>query len=98
MADICANAGLNSTTIATGIGGYRRACEIRPAIILLDLMLPDVDGWEVCRQLRADDRTKSIPIVIHNPVMSHTVVAARSKPDARRTSPSRVRRRNLSAF
>jgi CheY-like chemotaxis protein len=37
---------------------------MRPAIILLDLMLPDVDGWEVCRQLKADDRTKSIPIVI----------------------------------
>jgi CheY-like chemotaxis protein len=73
--DICANAGLNSTTVATGIGGYRRACEIRPAIILLDLMLPDVDGWEVCRQLRADDRTKSIAIVI---------LTARDEPHGRR--------------
>ena len=62
--DTCANAGLNSTTAATGIAGYRRACEIRPAIILLDLMLPDIDGWEVCRRLKADDRTKNIPIVI----------------------------------
>ena len=57
--DICANAGLNSTTVATGIGGYRRACEIRPAIILLDLMLPDVDGWEVCRQLNRSLRVRT---------------------------------------
>ena len=62
-------------TAATGTGGYRRACEIRPAIILLDLMLPDIDGWEVCRQLKADDRTKNIPIVI---------LTARDEPQGRR--------------
>jgi len=62
-------------TAATGTGGYRRACETRPAIILLDLMLPDIDGWEVCRQLKADDRTKTIPIVI---------LTARDEPQGRR--------------
>lgn len=36
----------------------------QPAIVLLDLLLPDIDGWEVCRRLKADDRTKAIPIVI----------------------------------
>lgn len=34
--DMCSNAGWNTTTVATGIGGYRRPCEIRPTIILLD--------------------------------------------------------------
>jgi twitching motility two-component system response regulator PilH len=62
--DVCAEAGLNSMTAATGTAGYRRACDSQPAAIVLDLVLPDVDGWEVCRQLKTDDRTKHIPIVM----------------------------------
>ena len=38
--------------------------EPRPALILLDLMLPDISGIEVCRQLRADPRSKEIPILM----------------------------------
>ena len=62
--DVCAEAGLNAMTAATGIQGYARACDAQPALILLDLMLPDIDGWEVCRRLKGDTRTKRIPIVI----------------------------------
>jgi DNA-binding response OmpR family regulator len=43
--DVCAETGLNAMTATTGALGYRRACDTRPAIILLDLMLPDMDGW-----------------------------------------------------
>jgi two-component system, cell cycle response regulator DivK len=62
--DVCAEAGLNAMTATTGALGYRRACDTKPAIILLDLMLPDMDGWDVCSRLREDERTKHIPIVI----------------------------------
>ena len=62
--DVCAEAGLNVMTAATGVQGYERACDSQPALILLDLMLPDIDGWEVCRRLKGDARTKRIPIVI----------------------------------
>lgn len=62
--DICAQASLNAMTATTGVKGYQRAADLQPAIILLDLMLPDIDGWEVCRRLKTDGRTKTIPIVI----------------------------------
>jgi DNA-binding response OmpR family regulator len=62
--DICAHAGLNAMTAATGVKGYQRALDAQSAIILLDLNLPDIDGWEVCRRLKTDARTRSIPIVV----------------------------------
>lgn len=34
-----------------------------PDLILLDIMMPGIDGFEVCRQLRADERTKNVPII-----------------------------------
>ena len=42
----------------------RAAAERRPAVILLDLMMPVMDGYEVGRRLRADPHTAGIPIVV----------------------------------
>jgi two-component system response regulator len=48
-----------------GTGEYKkRDLNVMPAVILLDLKLPKVDGLEVLRRLRADDRTKLLPVVI----------------------------------
>lgn len=46
-----------------GREGIRIASEQEPAVIILDIMLPDMDGYEICRQLRSDERTKRIPII-----------------------------------
>jgi len=35
-----------------------------PDLILLDLMMPDLDGWDVYQQIKADDSTKDIPVIV----------------------------------
>ena len=47
-----------------GGAGLSEARRLLPSLILLDLLLPTLDGWEICRQLRADERTRHIPIIM----------------------------------
>jgi two-component system, OmpR family, phosphate regulon response regulator PhoB len=47
-----------------GTEGLRLAREKRPDMVLLDLMLPDLGGTEVCKALRLDPQTRSIPVLI----------------------------------
>jgi two-component system cell cycle response regulator DivK len=50
--------------IATGgTQGIAMAASEQPDLILMDLTLPDIDGWEVTRRLKADPATKHIPVV-----------------------------------
>lgn len=53
--------------------GLRLAATMRPDLILLDVGMPDVDGLEVCRQLRGDPTTVDIPILL---VTSRTQIVA----------------------
>jgi DNA-binding response OmpR family regulator len=48
---------------ANGAEALARAYDSRPALVLLDVMMPDIDGFEVCRRLRSDERTHRLPIV-----------------------------------
>jgi DNA-binding response OmpR family regulator len=51
-------------TANDGESGLGLARRIGPELILLDVMLPDVDGFEVCKRLRGEERTRAIPIVM----------------------------------
>lgn len=57
-------AGYQVEIAADGQEGLKKAREIRPDIILLDLMLPKLDGYKVCRLLKFDERYRHIPIII----------------------------------
>jgi two-component system cell cycle response regulator DivK len=46
-----------------GIEAIEKTLELMPDIILMDLALPKMDGWEATRRLKSDERTKHIPIV-----------------------------------
>lgn len=46
-----------------GIDGIEKAIEYDPDIILLDIIMPEMDGFEVCRILKIDERTKDIPVI-----------------------------------
>ena len=47
-----------------GRGVVERACEVQPALITLDVMLPGQDGWAVLRDLKSNPRTKEIPVLV----------------------------------
>lgn len=55
--------GLVALLADNAIEGIAIAVEQKPDIILLDVMMPDIDGFEACRRLKADVRTSSIPII-----------------------------------
>jgi two-component system cell cycle response regulator DivK len=48
---------------SNGEEGVEKAIAERPSLILLDMMMPIMDGWEVARRLRANAETKEIPIL-----------------------------------
>lgn len=55
---------VRTTAVADGEAGLQAARESRPDLICLDLMLPNQSGLDVCKQLRAEPETSSVPILM----------------------------------
>ena len=55
--------GIEVLEAADGPSGLEQAREHRPDVVLLDVMMPGLDGWQVAEELIGDERTRSIPIV-----------------------------------
>jgi DNA-binding response OmpR family regulator len=53
--------GFQTVGVNTGAEALERVATTRPSLVILDIMLPDIDGWEVCRELR---RTSDVPIIM----------------------------------
>jgi CheY-like chemotaxis protein len=47
-----------------GLEGIKMVRELHPDLVLLDLMMPVMDGWEVYQQIRADESTRNIPVIV----------------------------------
>jgi two-component system cell cycle response regulator DivK len=61
--DILQAKGYATLEAVTGEDGIRLAREHRPALVLMDIQLPGINGIEALRRLRADARTASIPVI-----------------------------------
>jgi DNA-binding response OmpR family regulator len=56
--------GMRCVTASDGATALRLARAARPDLVILDLMLPGIDGLEVCRQLRAEPVTRRLPVIM----------------------------------
>jgi twitching motility two-component system response regulator PilG len=50
--------------VTDGAAALKEIAENRPDLVLLDIMMPGIDGFEVCRRIKEDPLTKSIPVVM----------------------------------
>ena len=64
LTDILAVEGYEVATAANGAEGLKRAGEDRPDLILLDLMMPVLDGQEMLRRLKESSELRGIPVVV----------------------------------
>jgi CheY-like chemotaxis protein len=71
--------GFRMTVARTGTEALAMARDLLPVAITLDILLPEIDGWEVLTRLKADERTRNIPVVvvsvIDNPALGRALGA-----------------------
>jgi len=63
LRDTLTKEGYKVRSATTGLMALRAAQSLSTELILLDIKLPDLDGYEVCRKLKADERTADIPVI-----------------------------------
>lgn len=49
----------------TGNDGYSAAVSLRPSVVIMDVGLPDIDGWTVTRNLKTNEETRHIPVIAY---------------------------------
>jgi len=59
-----AKEGYDVALVGNGADALARAREIHPEVILLDIMVPQLNGWETCRRLKQDRETRAIPVIM----------------------------------
>lgn len=66
--------GYDVTVASDGAAGIETVRQLRPALVLMDMSLPVVDGWEATRRLKSDPATSAIPVI---GLSSHAMVGDR---------------------
>lgn len=85
LSELLGLAGFEASHVHTGSEGIESARELSVDAVLLDMNLPDMNGFEVCRRLRRDPRTTNIAVVFHT--AQGSVPGARHEGDAFLTYP-----------
>jgi CheY-like chemotaxis protein len=68
LLEVLSDAGFEATCAPSALVAAEFARETRPDVILLDVMMPDRNGWDVLEELRGDVATRDIPVVITSAV------------------------------
>lgn len=68
--------GFEVLVAANGVEGFSQAQQGHPDLILLDMSLPVMDGWETARRLKADTETQAIPVIA---LTAHAMVGDRER-------------------
>lgn len=64
MADVVKELGFESLDAGNGADGVKKAKEEQPDLILMDIIMPDINGFQATRELSKDAATKDIPIIV----------------------------------
>lgn len=63
LRNILTDAGWSSVTASNGNEAIRKAVDERPSVIFCDILMPEMDGYQTCRELQARPETRGIPLV-----------------------------------
>ena len=63
LRDLLTSAGYDLDEATTGLEGVERAASERPDLILMDIQLPGIDGYEAARRIKADPALQAVPII-----------------------------------
>lgn len=64
IADLLKGRGLNVTVASDGVEALEQIKANRPDLVVLDIVMPRMNGYEVCRRLKSDPKTQSLPVVM----------------------------------
>lgn len=64
ITDFCKKLGISVTTAASGEEGLEKLHKNHPDVIVLDVVLPGRSGFEICREIKGAEQTKSIPVIL----------------------------------
>ena len=64
IAELLQESGLNVKVASDGVEALTHIQEDSPDIVVLDIVMPKMNGYEVCRRLKSDPKTKDVPVVM----------------------------------
>jgi two-component system alkaline phosphatase synthesis response regulator PhoP len=85
MVALLRRSGYDTASAADGNDALRKARDLLPDVIVLDVMMPNKDGFKACKELKADPATSAIPILLLTAVASHVTTTKYSHRDALET-------------